>query len=81
MKAESLHIQVTDEVMTHIDLTFCASLTEHLPRLLPSRIRARLKRRAIDPAFVGSQAAANGFRPGELFSCADGPRTLRAWLE
>ena len=81
MKAESLHIQVTERAVTHIDLTFCASLTEHLPRLLPTRIRARLKKRAIDPRAIARRACATGFEPGELFLLADGPRTLRAWLE
>ena len=81
MKAESLHIQVTELSVTHIDLTFCASLTEHLPRLLPEKIRARLRRRAIDPCAIASQARASGFEPGELFRMAEGPRTLRAWLE
>ena len=33
MKAEFLHIRVTEAAETHIELTFCASLTEHLPRL------------------------------------------------
>lgn len=81
MKAESLHIQVTEHSKTHIDLTFCASLTEHLPRLLPARIRAKLKRRAIDPTAVAGQASARGLVPGELFCVAEGARTLRAWLE
>jgi hypothetical protein len=81
MKAESLHIQMTENTVTHIDITFCASLTEHLPRLLPPQVRARLRRRAIDPDAIAGRAAADGFSPGELFCVAEGPRTLRAWLE
>jgi len=81
MKSESLHIQVTENATTHIDLTFCASLTEHLPRLLPQRIQARLKKRAIDPKAVACQASATGFAPDELFRVTDGTRLLRAWLE
>ncbi len=81
MKAESLHIQVTEDAVTHIDLTFCASLTEHLPRLLPDQIRARLRKRAIDPGAIANRARASGFEAGELFLVAEGQRTLRAWLE
>lgn len=81
MKSESLHIQVTENATTHIDLTFCASLTEHLPRLLPYQIRARLKKRSIDPKAIACQASATGFAPGELFRVTEGTRLLRAWLE
>lgn len=81
MKAESLHIRLTEQTLTHIDLTFCASLTEHLPRLLPSRIQAKLKKRAIDPKAIASRATATGCQPGELFCLAEGPHLLRAWLE
>lgn len=81
MKAESLHIQVTEDAVTHIDLTFCASLTEHLPRLLPVRVRDRLRQRAVDPDAIAHQARAAGFAPGELFHVSDGRRTVRAWLE
>lgn len=81
MKAASLHIRVTEHTVTHIDLTFCASLTEHLPRLLPDRVRNRLKRRAIDTSLIARRACDTGFEPGELFCVAEGPRTLRAWLE
>ncbi len=81
MKAESLHIQMTEHAVTQIDLTFCASLTEHLPRLLPTRVRARLRKRDIDPGAIADRARLSGFEPCELFLLADGPRTLRAWLE
>ena len=81
MKSECLHIQLTENATTHIDLTFCASLTEDLPRLLPQRVRARLKKRSIDPKAIACHASANGFAPGELFRVTDGTRLLRAWLE
>jgi hypothetical protein len=81
MKSECLHIQLTENATTHIDLTFCASLTEHLPRLLPHRVRARLEKRAIDPKAIACQASATGFAPGELFRVTEGGCLLRAWLE
>jgi hypothetical protein len=81
MKATSLHLRVTEAAETHIDMTFCASLTEHLPRLLPSALRQKLVRRSIDPVRLAAGAVAGDFPPGELFCMADGPRTVRAWLE
>ncbi len=81
MKSECLHIQVTENATTHIDLTFCASLTEHLPRLLPRQVQASLKRRSIDPKAIAGHAQAAGFAPGELFRMTDGSKLLRAWLE
>ena len=81
MKSECLHIKVTENAITQIDLTFCASLTEHLPRLLPQRVQARLKKRAIDPKAIACHACATGFAPGELFCVSEGKRLLRAWLE
>lgn len=81
MKSEILHIRVVEGDQTHIELTFCASLTEHLPRLLPGALRRKLAGRDIDPACLGAEARANDFPPGELFSFDDGARKVRAWLE
>jgi hypothetical protein len=81
VKAERLHIRLTEAAETPIDLTFCASLTEHLPRLLPEAVRRKLKRSAIDLASVAALAEAHDYAPGELFCFSEGPRVLRAWLE
>jgi len=81
MKAKSLHIQVTEAAETHIDLTFCASLTEHLPRLVPKAVRAKLQKHAINVARIAARAQAQEYAPGELFSFVEGARVLRAWLE
>ena len=81
MKTEFLHIRVTEAAETHIELTFCASLTEHLPRLFPKTIHEKLKRGAIDLAKVAALAQENGYVPGDLFCFEDGPKLLRAWLE
>jgi hypothetical protein len=81
MKATALHIQVTEQSETRVDLTFCATLTEHLPRLLPGPVRRKLQRGAIDLASVAQLAHRRGYVAGELFSFADGPRVLRVWLE
>ncbi len=81
MKAESLHIRMLESTETRVDLTFCASLTEHLPRLLPKAIRSKLQRGAIDLAAIAQAAEASDYAPGELFCFADGSQVLRAWLE
>ena len=81
MRATALHIQLTELSETCIDLTFCASLTEHLPRLLPGPVRRKLQRGAIDLASIARSARAQDYAPGELFCFAEGPRVLRAWLE
>jgi hypothetical protein len=81
MKAEALRFQVSRLGETQIDLTFCASLTENLPRLVPERVRRKLKRRAVDLLQVMEAARARDFAPGELFCVAEGAATFRAWLE
>jgi hypothetical protein len=81
MKAQRLHIRLTEASETPIDLTFCASLTEHLPRLLPEAVRRKLKRGSIDLASVAALAESHNYAPGELFYFSEGPRVLRAWLE
>ncbi len=81
MKAETLHIRMREATQTRIELTFCASLTEHLPKLLPPRVRAKLQQRAIDLNAIARQAEAADYPPSELFCFADGPQVLRAWLE
>jgi hypothetical protein len=80
-KARSLHIQVTEKAQTHIDLTFCASLTEYLPRLVPAAVQQKLQRGHINLAMIAESAQDQDYAPGELFSFADGSRVLRAWLE
>ena len=81
MKSKSLYIRVSDTSEIQIDLKFRASFAEHLPRLLPKAVCKKLARRAIDPAEVAAHAAATEFPPGDLFSFADGGKTVRAWLE
>lgn len=81
MKAETLHIRMREATQTRIELTFCASLTEHLPMLLPPRVRAKLRKRAIDLNAIARRAEAADYPPSELFCFADGPQVLRAWLE
>jgi hypothetical protein len=81
IKAKSLHIQVTEAAETQIDLTFCASLTEHLPRLLPKAVRAKLQKQAINVARITAHAQKQEYDPGELFSFMEGARVLRVWLE
>jgi hypothetical protein len=81
MKSKSLFIRVIETSEVRIDLKFRASFAEHLPRLLPKAICKKLACGRIDPAQLASQAPANQFQPGELFSFADGPRNVRAWLE
>jgi hypothetical protein len=72
---------MTRAAQTHIDMTFCASLTEHLPRLLPGPVRHRLRRRAVDLLRIAADARQREFAPGELFCFADEAMVLRAWLE
>ena len=62
-------------------MTFCASLTEHLPRLLPAAVRRKLQQSTVDLARVMAVAQENGYAPGDLFCFEDGPKVLRAWLE
>ena len=81
MKADNLHIRMLESTETRIDLTFCASLTEHLPRLLPAAIRKKLHRASIDVAAIARAAEASDYAPCELFCFAEGPQVLRAWLE
>jgi hypothetical protein len=81
MKSKTLYIRVIETDEIQIDLKFRANFAEHLPRLLPKAVCRKMAHRAIDAAEVAARAAANEFEPGELFSFAEGPRTVRAWLE
>jgi hypothetical protein len=81
MRAATLRIAVTEHTETHIDMSFAASVTELLPRLVPSALRRKLVRRSIDLPAIAAEACARGLLPGELFRLQDGPKLVRAWLE
>jgi hypothetical protein len=81
MKAETLRIAVTDYAETHIDMSFAASVTELLPRLVPTALRRKLDRRSINLPAIAAEARARGLAPGELFRLQDGSKLVRAWLE
>ena len=81
MKAATLRIAVTERTETHIDMSFAASVTEFLQRLVPSALRRKLDRRSINLPAIAAKASERGFVPGELFRLQDGPKLVRAWLE
>lgn len=81
MKAATLRIAVTERLETHIDMSFTASVTDLLPRLVPAALRRKLDRRSINLPAIAADARARGLVPGELFRLQDGRKLVRAWLE
>lgn len=81
MKSENLRIALVENSEPHIDMTFAASVTELLPRLLPPRLRQKLDRRSINLPAIAAAARASDYAPGDLFRFEEGATVLRAWLE
>src|ERR1041385_2752962 len=78
VQARTLRIRLNQRAEVCIDMSFAASLTTQLPRLLPVRVRARVERHRIDLPAIAALASRQGFPPGELFRSVEGRRTLRA---
>jgi hypothetical protein len=81
MKSSVLRICVTEGGRTPIDMTFAASLTDLLPRLMPVALRRRLDRRSINLPALASEVRARDYAPGEIFRLVEGMQEVRAWLE
>ncbi len=81
MLSETLNIQVRENGMTKIKLTFGAAAVECLADLIPDELRESLENRAIDLEKISSQAMAYDLPPGDLFKTEEGNKRVRVWLQ
>ncbi len=80
MKADFLHIRVSEASAIKVALTFDVSATDHLDQLVPAELRDGLRGKSIDLVEIAQRSRIRGHQPGELFSWDEGAKAVRVWL-
>ncbi|MGK0238067.1 MAG: putative unusual protein kinase regulating ubiquinone biosynthesis (AarF/ABC1/UbiB family) [Candidatus Pelagisphaera sp.] len=81
MLSETLHVEIKQDGITKVGLTFGASATDNLASLVPVELHERLTEHSIDLAEISHNAKAARYPIGKLFSLDDGNKSVKVWLQ
>lgn len=81
MKSETLHVEVLEDGVRKVGLTFGAGATDNLADLVPVELHARLVEHSIDLAEIALNAKSSNYEAGELFSFDEGTKSVKVWLQ
>lgn len=80
MLSQELHIEVIENGVPKVRLKLGPRALPNLSSLMPGFVRAKLAARNINLEELAARAQATDYAPGNLFTLADGVRTVRVWL-
>lgn len=80
MKSEWLHVEVQEEGVTKVAMSFGAEATDRLESLVPEELHATLRSRNIHLRDISDRARRMNYQPGELFSLDYDNKRVRVWL-